>query len=227
MKKNLFILLLFFLGIGLAKSSAQVYLSFAEDPIYQDTVLMESTQEFSFLLENTGTDTLNEVVEIFMSITNQQDITSTASMGVFMAQDSLLLPGQIMPITFVDTISSLRYTLGDNVVVIWPGVAKTPIGHQTFTSFINVANPITIEEIVDNVLVVYPNPMKEQALMQLPHNEKIESLRLMNVMGTVVLEEPMILVEKPLLYRAGLKEGVYFLELRSKGKLYQQKLIIN
>lgn len=224
MKKNILILFLFALGLG--KLNAQVYLSFAEDPTYQDTVLMESVQDFYFLLENTGTDTLYEGVEIFMSITNQQDVTSTTSMGVFVAQDSIVAPGQMLQIVFSDTISSLRYTTGDNVVVIWPGVTATPIGHETFTSFINVAAPVAVQELTSKALIAHPNPIKERAIIQLPYNEVIETLRLLNIMGDVVLEES-VKTNKYLLYAESLRSGVYFLELRSKEKLYQQKLIIN
>lgn len=67
MKLKLHILFILLLGLSTGEIQAQVSLAFSDDVFYQDTVLLNSTQEFSLELMNTGEDTLLEPVEIFMS----------------------------------------------------------------------------------------------------------------------------------------------------------------
>lgn len=145
---------------------------------------------------------------------------------MFIPQDTVFVPGGVLEITFIDLISPEKYSAGDNVVVIWPGVTATPITHETYTGFVYVKEFSGVGDLNVQQLNMYPNPMQEQAVLSLPSNEWIESVKVLNVMGAIVREER-VKANQYLFSKEELSKGVYFLEVFSKEAIYQQKIIIN
>ncbi len=87
-------------------------------------------------------------------------------------------------------------------------------------SFSEDCNYLSVAKFNSNLYTVYPNPVTE--VLHIQSNEVIDSIRLLNMYGAVVLtstEQEIDLSQLP--------SGMYILEIISKGKVANEKIIKN
>lgn len=124
---------------------------------------------------------------------------------------------------FVNEISSYdwngqTYTSSGVYVQTFPqpdGCDSTAILSLTLES------DVSLDELKDSPLVMYPNPAKDHLVVKGKQNG---ILRFLNPAGAIVLEEK--ITGDALVRFEHLSSGVYLVEIESEGKLYREKLII-
>lgn len=76
----------------------------------------------------------------------------------------------------------------------------------------------------ENQSFTYPNPVQNQLFIQLPRLEETYHLQLFNVNGKSILSK--IVDQNEVINVQGWPVGIYFLQLRNKGKYWTEKIII-
>ena len=113
----------------------------------------------------------------------------------------------LMPDTMNITILTDQNVLGSNMIV--------DALHFEYP-------PVKVEEAYYNSIKVYPNPCHDFIFIK--NEEKINSIKVMNIAGTVFIHED-IYTNQPGIDLSNLPEGLYILEIGAGGKVYHQKII--
>ncbi|WP_196896045.1 T9SS type A sorting domain-containing protein [Aureivirga marina] len=96
-------------------------------------------------------------------------------------------------------------------------------GNSNTCSFqLNVSNDLSSEEFDLNSFIIYPNPTSD--FISLQNIGKISSLEIFDISGKLVLEQNQNFTEK--INVSSLEKEIYFINIKSKNKTLQQKLII-
>ena len=120
-------------------------------------------------------------------------------------------------ISVTHTFSSEDLDAGDNIVVVWPASSQLPIAITGDTLSLHVfLKNVGIEENERNQsLQLFPNPARDLLRLLIAFPEKVEQVRVFDVLGTEVMyfNEPVTSFSTE-----SLSGGVYFVEVRNKDR---------
>jgi hypothetical protein len=101
-------------------------------------------------------------------------------------------------------------------------VGVTDIGAFEFQTNIKISN---LDE--NNIIQLYPNPVKNQLLINLSKiNNPIKYVEIINISGKLIAKLP-IINSVFLINTSKFKSGIYFIRLKTKGNIITQKFIID
>jgi hypothetical protein len=179
---------------------------------FPDTVENNMTVTMTLLISNSGGIVYNSDLAILMN-----------TLGGDTLADTIYYNGQytLSGNTFGDTVSinytfdAADYDAGDNIVVVWPVSAQLPIAVVTDSLTFDVwFNNVGIGENQSlQSIRLYPNPSSENISLFTSHPEKVEHVRVVDLIGNVlkVVEGPVTRFSIAFLPR-----GIYFVEVRNK-----------
>jgi len=227
MKKYLLIVLV--LGaFHLNAQVANVHLSFGTaGVVYPSNVNEGDMISFSFWMVNTGNIPLNSSIEMIIAVEDSSSPISyaTSSLGSFMDVDSVLSPNDSIFIIIWDHVSSARYMLGDNIVVIWPNFfSPYPSTSDEFTGSINVSTLSSVEQKQIEDFNVFPNPITETATIKT--QQSITTFKMFDILGNVVRYVENVHDNFMAINKNELESGIYFIELKIGETTQIKKVII-
>lgn len=133
------------------------------------------------------------------------------------------------PLTFLDTCINLGATFSQQIIILanldtLSGCSNTNLTLKTDTFFwdhctsLNIQNPKTKIQIN-----IYPNPAKDQILLDVPDQIQLEGIELYSLNGKLVkrfneLERALNISE--------INTGLYFLRLRTEKEVITKKVVI-
>lgn len=104
-------------------------------------------------------------------------------------------------------------------------IVQNDCGSDTFNQTVSVMLT-DLEEAVQSVFSVWPNPIDNYFTVRLPHVKTAADLKLFNLQGQECWGSRQIQIEE-MHTISGLKKGIYFLEISQAGQSSVQKLMIN
>ncbi len=229
--KKLSIILFFAIGIS-TQSNAQIHLRFGTPSVqYDDTASFGDFISYAFWIANDGPDTLVEPIDINLLITDSAQTNSFNSfLGNYALTNNFLAPNDSLFIISWDHITPMKYSNGDNIVVIWPNFTSpsTPLSYEIFTGDLNVSNTSSVQEkTIDKSLLIYPNPVIETATIQTENQSKINRFRMFDISGKIIRNIAISNQNYVVFKKQELPQGIYFIEITTNEKKYLQKIIIN
>ena len=222
---NRILYLLFFL-ICINISNAQSHLTFGSDGVmHPDTLSMGDPINFSFWIINQGNVSFTDSVDVFCQTFDVSGIQlSNVQMGSYIGTNSTIDPGDSLYISINGTVTSSSYVVGDNIVVIWPS-SLIP-GTTSDTSFTNIHIKSNMTSVLDKSfdhISIYPNPMLEFSYIDCP-STSISSLRIFDILGNIV--EYKSDLQQNIIYRDGLKSGIYIIEIIVNSRVITKRVIV-
>lgn len=185
MKKNFFIILIFFA----MNSLAQVNIGMGQFGFMapNDTVAAYSSDTYNVWVKNYGPGTLNDYIALHTGVRDSLggiDTVNYTSPG-----NVVIAPGDSMQLTLTTTynVSPTGYRYGIDVIVIWPvATSAITIDSLEFTVYIKDAtglNELNAEELIR----AYPNPARDQIHIQHANAAAIESIGIYDLTGKMLL----------------------------------------
>ena len=227
MKKYLLIVLV--LGAFHLKAQvANVHLSFGTTGVvYPSNVNEGDMISFSFWMVNTGNIPLNSSIEMIIAVEDSSSPVSyaTSSLGSFVDVDSVLSSNDSIFIIIWDQVSSARYMLGDNIVVIWPNFySPYPSSSDEFIGTINVSTLSSVAHKPSEYFNVFPNPITETATIKT--EQPISTFKMFDILGNVVRYVENVQDNFMAINKNELESGIYFIELKIGETTQIKKVII-
>lgn len=186
MKKILFILTLSASVFLISKSAAAQTLRLDSIIGFPDTVSEQQTVSMSLLISNSGGFLFNGDLLVVMH-----------SLGDSTGADTLYYNTNysISGNTFYDTIhvthtfNAAELDAGDNIVVVWPSSAQSPlaVNNDSLTYNVFFLNTGIEEHERQQTIFIYPNPSAGIIRIQWADPEKVEQVRIFNVLGTEMM----------------------------------------
>lgn len=229
--KRIFLILLIIIGFSI-HVEAQISLRFGTPGVqYNDTTYFGDFVSFAYWIVNEGPDTLSSSIDMNLMVTDSVQTNNTfVFLGDYSLTNNFLAPSDSLFIVSWDHISPMRYSSGDNIVVIWPNfISPTiPFTYEIFTGEIFVSNNTSVlEKWAEEDFQIFPNPMVDQAKINTIHQLDLVRCRLIDLSGKIIKE---LVVENQnylVINRNGLNSGTYIVEIITEKQKYYQKLIIN
>lgn len=205
--------ILFFLFMAVAASNnAQTAIGMSQiiPTNLVDTVTAGSSHTHTVYVKNTGNVPFSDSITLYTAVNdsalgfNIVDVYNSNSVISINPGDSVAFA-----LTAVYNLSPTGYKTGVDIIVVWPYATNATITDSlTYSVYIIDPNGIT-EFNIYNSLKLYPNPAKDQLLIDAIENKKIKNIKLIDSKGSsinVELNGSMIHVENIL-------PGIYILDL--------------
>ena len=225
MKKYLLILFVLF-AFTIKGQVSNVHLSFGSTGVvYPSNVDEGDMISFSFWMVNTGNIPLGSSIEMIIAVEDSASSYTTSSLGSFVDIDSVLSPNDSIFIIIWDHVSSARYGLGDNIVVIWPNFySPYPSTADEFTGTINVSTLSSVAQKQSEEFSIFPNPIIETATLKTV--QPISTFRMIDILGNVVRYAENIQDNFMAIHKNELNSGIYFVEIKTGNNTQIKKVII-
>lgn len=210
MKKILFILTLIF-SVFLSEKNASAQTLRLDTIIgLPDTVSQQQVVTLSLLISNSGGFLFNGDLLVLMHA-----LGDTTGADTLFYDSNYSISGN----TFYDTIEvahtfdAAELDAGDNIVVVWPSSAQSPlaVNNDSLTFNIFFLNTGIRENGLLVALHVYPNPSGGIIRIQWSDPEKIEQVRIMDILGNEVLRFEKAFFEADV---RSFSSGLYLLEVQ-------------
>ena len=146
-KVRIFVLLIVLCGFNTA--DAQIQLGFGSNGVdHADTVQYGDPITFSFHIVNQSNSTvIQDSISINLTVWDQfSQQSNNMSLGSYMTPSGSLSSGDSLSITYTTTVTQQMYFLGDNLVVIWPGLVAPSSSDTSITTVHVLGNPASIKE---------------------------------------------------------------------------------
>ena len=148
------ILVLLIILCGSNTADAQFQLGFGSNGVdHADTVQYGDPITFSFHIVNQSNSTvIQDSISINLTVWDQfLQQSNNMSLGSYMNPVGSLSSGDSLFITYTTPVTQQMYYLGDNLVVIWPGLVA-PSSSDTSVTTVHVlpSNPASVKEYTTN-----------------------------------------------------------------------------
>ena len=144
------ILVLLIVLCGSNTADAQIQLGFGSNGVdHADTVQYGDPITFSFHIVNQSNSTvIQDSISINLTVWDQfLQLSNNMSLGSYMTPSGSLSSGDSLFITYATPVTQQMYFLGDNLVVIWPGLVAPSSSDTSATAvYIFPSNPSSIQE---------------------------------------------------------------------------------
>jgi hypothetical protein len=227
MKKYLLILFVLF-AYTIKGQVSNVHLSFGSTGVVHPSNVNEGDMiSFSFWMVNRGNIPLDSSIEMIIAVEDSASSPvsyTTSSLGSFVDVDSVLSPNDSIFIVIWDYVSSARYGLGDNIVVIWPNFyTPYPSTSDEFTGMINVSTLSSVAQKQSDVFSIFPNPIIETATLKTV--QPISTFKMIDILGNVVRYAENVQDNFMAIHKNELKIGIYFVEIKTGNNTQIKKVI--
>ncbi|MCX6273809.1 MAG: T9SS type A sorting domain-containing protein [Bacteroidetes bacterium] len=212
MKKILFILTLLASVFLISKSATAQTLRLDSIIGFPDTVSEQQVVNMSLLISNSGGFLFNGDLLVLMH-----------SLGDSTGADTLYYNANysISGNTFYDTVqithtfNAAELDAGDNIVVVWPSSAQSPlaVNNDSLTFNLFFLNTGIEENERQQALFIYPNPSGGIIRFQWADPEKVEQVRIFDVLGKEILLEKKAIPEADI---RSFSSGLYFIDVTNK-----------
>jgi hypothetical protein len=143
------ILVLLIVLCGSNTADAQIQLGFGSNGVdHADTVQYGDPITFSFHIVNQSNSTvIQDSISINLTVWDQfLQLSNNISLGSYMTPSGSLSSGDSLSIIYTTTVTQQMYFLGDNLVVIWPGLVAPSFPDTSITTVHVLGNPASIKE---------------------------------------------------------------------------------
>jgi hypothetical protein len=143
------ILVLLIILCGSNTVDAQIQLGFGSNGVdHADTLQYGDPITFSFYIVNQSNTVIQDSISINLTIWDQFfNQSNDTSLGSYMPFSGSFPSGDSLFITYTTPVTQQMYYLGDNLVVIWPGLVAPSSSDTSFTTvYISPSNPASIQE---------------------------------------------------------------------------------
>ena len=146
MKVRIFVLLIVLCGYNTA--DAQIQLGFGSNGVdHADTLQYGDPITFSFYIVNQSNTVIQDSISINLTIWDQFfNQSNDKSLGSYMPFSGSFPSGDSLFITYTTPVTQQMYYLGDNLVVIWPGLVAPSSSDTSITTVHVLGNPASIKE---------------------------------------------------------------------------------
>ena len=204
---------------------SQAYLSFGFNGVtHEDTVAYGDSIFYSFWIINSGNLPLNDSIELTCETYNVSGLINMGSFGMFSTPSGNLNPGDSIFFNVYDIITPQSYSLGDNIVVIWPA-SIVPVSGDTSSTPLHVISNIMSNNNFYSSFELYPNPTTSNFYIK-SNNKNITSFYIMDMYGRIVLSEENLNSLDYNIKINKLLSGLYFFILKSDEKEFLTKFIV-
>ncbi len=218
MKKTLFTLLLLIAGSVL---QAQPVLGVYENT-FQDVYLIGDPLDATILLKNTGNQTFNGDVDIYVNAAPASTPSFLQEVGIISLNNISVAPYEDITVDLsVFTVSQAHFVDGGDIVIIWPKVTRdnsggsTAIGdtlHRNITVTYHATSQL---DDIHNIKKIKVYPTLAQDRLQITNYGYVEELSLYTLDGKLIKH----ISPAPTIFINDLSEGAYYLILKdSYGK---------
>jgi hypothetical protein len=149
MKIKVRILVLLITLCGYNTADAQIQLGFGSNGVdHADTLQYGDPITFSFYIVNQSNTFIQDSISINLTVWDQFfQQSNNMSLGSYMTPSGSLSSGDSLFITYTTPVIQQMYFLGDNLVVIWPGLVAPSSSDTSATAvYIFPSNPSSIQE---------------------------------------------------------------------------------
>ena len=191
MKRYLLILFLSAASCGIAFGQEMYHVGFSDNGIEMpDTVDMNQVYNIDFELENKGTQTITNSINVFLATYDEAEGLNPEHWIVGFSNIELE-PGEIFtppnPEDIYDqATANYNYGPGDNIVVIWPviDVAETQTSESIYNDlYVNNPNSIEVFDDLDFEIITRDN------LIDIKTTEKVSKVVMFDLKGRIVFNE--------------------------------------
>ena len=209
MKKLLFILTFFFLTFPAAIICQGQVLSLDSVIGFPDTVQDNQQVTMTFRLSTNGTAFVGDLA-ILMNSTQHDSTPDTLYYNI---NDSIGGNGFIDSLVVPYTFRASDLDGGDNIVVVWPASSQASVNSDSLQFHVVLIN-VGIAEVHDAQSVkLFQNPSSDFISLLITHPEKVEQVRVLDVIGNIVMTFDHPVTQFPVL---SLSSGIYFAEVNNK-----------
>ena len=227
MKLKFIIVITFFVFTSCVnKLYSQAHLSFGYNGVmHADTVSYGDSLFFSFWIVNTGSSPLNDSIELTCETYNTSGLINMGSFGMFSTPSGILNSGDSMFFNVYDIITPQSYSIGDNIVVIWPA-SIIPVTVDTSYTPLHVLTNIVSTNHFYSSIELYPNPIESS--LNIRSNDKIiNALYIMDIYGRIIMREDNLNCKNYIIQRKNMLSGLYLVFIRFEEEEFIAKIIIN
>ncbi len=209
MKKLLFILTFSFLTFRAAIICQGQVLSIDSILGFPDTVQDNQQVSMTFRLSTNGTAFVGDLA-ILMNSTQHDSTPDTLYYNV---NDSIGGNGFVDSLIVSYTFRASNLDGGDNIVVVWPASSQASVNSDSLQFHVVLTN-VGIAEVQDaQSIQLFQIPSSDFISLRITHPEKVEQVRVLDVIGNVVMSFNYPVKQFPVHL---LSSGIYFAEVRNK-----------
>lgn len=191
------------------KSNAQIRLFVDSIDGIPNPAVEDSSYFLSFHVERTDSDVTTFSGDLFILI-RSESVGVTDTMGIF--QQITLFPNGDTTLIDTFTFESSSFDGGDNIVVVWPASSSFIIP-DTLHTHVNFSAVSVSENGPRASFNVYPNPARDFIRFVYHDAEKIEQVRVLDILGREfgVFDQAVTTLNT-----RTMASGLYFIEVRQK-----------
>ncbi len=175
---------------------------------FPDTVIDNQQVAMSILLSNSGGTVFVGDLAVLMKAQND----STPDTLYYSPQDSIGGNFFYDTLNVTHTFRAADFDGGDNIVVVWPASSQVSVVHDSLTLHLYFNNVGIEENKMLQTVQLFPNPSAVFIKLRIAHPEKVEGVRVFDVLGN------QLLVFSGAVSRfniQSLSTGIYFVEVRN------------
>ena len=230
MNNKIIVFLFLLLGSFYSSSlTAQSNLSFGTSGVqHEDTLNIGDSIHFSFWLVNQGAVNIND--SISMSCETFDIIgTSISSMPIGNNYNTVgsLSVGDSIFVTITEVVSYSSYVLGDNIIVIWPAFIGSGGVDTSMTPIHILGNTSSSElEMLNNKLIVFPNPIKDYFTLSNQLGLPISGITLSDALGNILYVDKSIYYSSCSFNLSRFQSGTYFIETIINNQRITKRIVL-
>jgi hypothetical protein len=211
MKKLFFIPVLFISIFFFQKQAAAQLLTLDTIAGFPDTVNISATETLTVFMSKSGGNVFSGDLTLFFH--TQSDTGGAAD--TLLHFDQYTLNNSVDSITTNFTFNESCLDAGDNIVVVWPSSSMHPLDVNGDSIYFHIvlAGVGIDENNLRQSIMLYPNPARSEVRLRLGFPEKVEQVRVLDVLGKEIFRfEEAVKSFKV----ESLVEGIYFVEVKSR-----------
>ena len=229
MNNKIIVFLFLLLGSFYSSSlTAQSNLSFGTSGVqHEDTLNIGDSIHFSFWLVNQGAVNIND--SISMSCETFDIIgTSISSMPIGNNYNTVgsLSVGDSIFVTITEVVSYSSYVLGDNIIVIWPAFIGSGGVDTSMTPIHILGNTSSGLEMLNNKLIVFPNPIKDYFTLSNQLGLPISGITLSDALGNILYVDKSIYYSSCSFNLSRFQPGTYFIETIINNQRITKRIVL-
>ena len=178
----------FLLGLGFASAQSAYHIGFNDEGVNMpDTVNMGDEYLIGFVLENKGTESITNTVNLYLATYDETEgLSAQRWIGGF--SNINLAPGETFtppnPQDMYDVVTGANYYgPGDNIVVIWPviDVGESQNSENFYNNlYVNDPNTIPQPELMSFAIISYDKSIRVQT------EEQVSQLTIFDLKGKMI-----------------------------------------
>jgi hypothetical protein len=211
MKKLFFIPVLFISIIFFQMQAAAQLLTLDTIAGIPDTVTFSETHTLTIFMSKSGGNVFSGDLTLFFH--TQNDTAGAAD--TLLHYDQYTLNSSTDSITTNFTFNESCLDGGDNIVVVWPSSSMQPLEVNGDSIYFHIVyEGVGIDENNHRqTMMLYPNPARSEVRLRLAFPEKVEQVRVLDVLGKEILRFGEAVKSFNV---ESLVEGIYFVEVKSR-----------